>query len=78
MAYQRLSHETRECYKNTTTALRNRFEPACKKELYKVELNNRIKEDGECWADLGDSLIVLAGKAFPGFQHEAREQLALD
>ena len=34
VAYQRLSHETRESYKNTTIALRNRFEPVCKKELY--------------------------------------------
>jgi len=27
VAYQRLSHETRESYKNITIALRNRFKP---------------------------------------------------
>ena len=78
MAYQRLSNETCKSYKNTTIALRNRFEPVCKKELYKVELNSRTRREGESWADFGDALIFLASKAFPNFQHETLERLALD
>jgi len=78
MAYQRISHETHESYKNIIIALRNRFEPVSKKELYKVELKSRTRREGENWADFGDALIVLAGRAFPDLQHEAWEQLALD
>jgi len=43
-----------------------------------VELNSRTRREGESWADFGDVLLVLASRAFPDFQHEALEQLALD
>ena len=50
MVYRHLSHDTCECYKNTVSTLRNCFEPAYKKELYKIELNKtRRGKLGRFW-----------------------------
>ena len=60
VAYNRLSHETRESYKASVSALRNRFEPCSKRELYKINFERRTKHGEESWADFGDDLVVLA------------------
>ena len=78
VAYNRLSHETRESYKASISALRNRFEPFSKRELYKINFERRTKHGEESWADFGDDLVVLADRAYPDWQPEARELLALD
>ena len=77
MAHTRLSHETQQHYTTTKEALRERFEPPSKRHLYKVEFESRKKRDKESWADFGDELLLLASKAFPSLQDEAREELAL-
>jgi len=42
-----------------------------------VEFENRKKREIESWADFGDELLLLASRAFPSLQEEAREDLAL-
>jgi len=37
-----------------------------------------MRREGESWADFGNALLVLASRAFPDFQHETLERLALD
>ena len=76
MAYTRLSHETQQHY-HQGSPIRERFEPPSKQHLYKVEFESRKKQDKESWADFGDKLLLLASKAFPSLQDEAREELAL-
>ena len=78
VSFNNLAHVVRQSYSSAKVALYNRFEPNTKRELYKVELNNRIKSDKESWADYGDSLLQLANKAYPDLQNEARELLALN
>ena len=54
------------------------FEPESKRELYAVEFQTRKRRHGEPWEELGDSLRLLADKAFPELENKAREQLSLD
>ena len=75
MAYTHLAHEIQASYNDTKVALRDRFEPSSKKELYKVEFECRKKQKTENWADFADDLLVLVDKAFPDLQAEAKEQL---
>ena len=77
VAYNLLSHETQESFELCKAALRERFEPASKREHYKLEFERRKKSKTENWADFGDDLHSLADKAFPELQDEAREKLAL-
>ena len=41
------------------------------------EFESRQKRDKESWADFGNNLLLLASKAFPSLQDEAKEKLAL-
>ena len=77
VAYTRLAHETQASYINAKAALRDRFEPSSKKELYTVEFECRKKQKTENWADFADNLLVLVDKVLPDLQAEAKEQLAL-
>ena len=77
-AYKQLSEEARASYGACKAALRERFEPASKKELYLAEFQTRSKRVNEGWAAFADDLKVLANKAFPQLQTDAKEQLALN
>ena len=77
VAYTRLPHVTQQTYATVKGALRERFEPDSKCELYKVQFESRRKQREESWADFSDDLMVLVSKAFPNLQEEAREQLAM-
>ena len=71
-------------------ALKERFEPDSKKELYLSEFSTRIdnvvyiiygtrkRKTGEGWAEYADELRVLADRAFPDLDGKARERLALN
>ena len=76
VAYNRFSHETQDSFTLMRAALRDRFEPPCKKELYKIEWYNRTKRV-EDWADFGDDVCALVDKAFPELCSEAKEELVL-
>ena len=77
-AFKRLSEEPRASYELSVEALKKRFEPDSKKELYAVQFQVRNKKTDEGWADFGDALLSLAELAYPDFGHEARERLALN
>ena len=77
-AFKQLAGEARATYDNCKVALRERFEPASKKELYLAEFQTRSKRANEGWAAFAEDLKVLADKAFPQLQNDAKEQLALN
>jgi len=77
MAFTQLAHETQHSYETAKKALVDCFDPLSRKQLYKVEFDTRNKRDKETWADFAVELLLLASKAFPKLQVEAREELAL-
>jgi len=77
MAYNRFSHEIQNSYGLMRATLKERFEPASKRDPYKIQLESRTKCEEENWADFGDDLCFLADKAYPKLSDEAKEQLAL-
>ena len=76
-AHVALTRTRQETYEGAKGVLRERFDPPSKRELYKFELQCRVKRKTESWGDFGDDLRVLADKAYPELQDEARESLAL-
>jgi len=77
-AWRRLSNEAKSQYVSAKAALRKRFEPDSRRELYAVEFQTRKRHRGEAWEELGDNLRLLADKAFPDLEDKAKEQLSLD
>ena len=77
MALTRLPNNANESYASLKAALKERFEPSSKQEVYKAEFESRRKRSAESWGDFGDELLQLVDKAFPALQSEAKEQLAL-
>jgi hypothetical protein len=77
-AFQRLPDTTRADIKLATKALKERFEPSSRKTRYQAELQVRKKKSGESWADLAEDLRLLADKAYPDLEDNARERLALN
>ncbi len=77
-AWRRLSAEAKESYTGLTEALRKRFEPDSKRELYAAEFQARRRRRDESWGDFADDLRRLSDKAFPDLEEKAREKLALD
>lgn len=76
-AYKQLSETARASYADCKKALRERYEPESKKELYLAEFQARRKRRDEDWAAYAEDLRLLADKAFPALQPEAKEQLSL-
>ena len=76
--FRRLPEVTRNNFQEAVEALRKRFEPESKKELYMAELQTRMKRRNEDWSLLGDDLKQLADKAYPELAEEARERFALN
>ena len=77
-AYGRLSTEAKGSYAALKTALKERFEPDSRRELYLSEFSTKKRKVGEGWAEYADELRVLADKAFPELEEKARERLALN
>lgn len=59
-AFMRLPEATRRNYVECVKALKQRFLPGSKMELYVAELNTRTKQAGEDWASFADVLRGLA------------------
>jgi len=77
-AWKRLNPEAKAQYKTAKVALCQRFEPDCRREYYVMEFSVKQCQADETWADLADSLRLLADKAFLEFDDRAKEQLSLD
>ena len=77
-AYERLPNTSKASYELLKKALKERFEPDSKKELYLSELGTRKRKAGEEWAEYADKLHVLVDRAFPDLDNKAQERLALN
>ena len=75
--WRRISTEAKASYGTVKAALRKRFEPDSRRNLYVVEFQTRKRGSGEAWEELADALRLLADKAFH-LQDEAKKQLSLD
>jgi len=69
---------TQPTYLQAIDALRLRFDPPGRKELFKVKLQHRLKRAGESWGDYGDAISLLVEKAYPKLEEEAKDILALN
>ena len=67
-AFRRLPEQVRGDFGQAIAELRKRFEPKSKKELYMAELRTRTKRRNEDWPVHGESLEMLADKAYPELQ----------
>ena len=69
----------RENYAECVKALKQRFDPDSRRELYVAELHTRARRKEEDWASYGDVLrtLALADKAYGDLEEKARERLAL-
>ena len=76
-AWRRITNEAKSHYDTAKAALRKRFEPDSRRELYAVEFQTRKRNRGESWEELADTLRLLADRAFPELQDQAKEQLSL-
>ena len=65
VALTRLLYDTTQAYEAIKKALRERFEPSSKQEVYKVEFENRRKQKTESWGAFGGKLLHLVDKRFP-------------
>ena len=77
-AYGRLPEMSKASYDSLRKALKERFEPDSKKELYLSEFSTQKHKTGDGWAEYADELRVLADQAFPDLDEIARERLALN
>ena len=77
-AFKRLPQSTKEKFGDAVKALKERFKPTSKRELYTAEFQVRRKERKQDWADFAQDLRMLADKAFPDLQMEARDCLSLN
>lgn len=77
-AWRRLSNEIKGEYSTAIAALRKRFEPDSRRDVYMAEFHTRKRNPGERWEELADNIRLLADKAFPDLDEKAREQLSLD
>ena len=75
-AWRHLTNEAKSHYDTAKAALRKRFEPDSRRELYAVEFQTRKRNRGEAWEELADTLRLLADRAFPDLQDQAKEQLS--
>lgn len=77
-AFRRFPDEAQRDYRAAVKALRERFEPPAKKDMYAAELQVRRKEKSETWGDFGDAIKTLVDRAFPSLEPAAKEVIALN
>ena len=76
-AFHRLPPESVATYRGATNALQERSEPKSRRTRYQAEFETRRKRKSKGWADFAEDLRLLADKAYPELQPEARELLSL-
>ena len=77
-AMRRLSEDDKASFATICAALKKRFGPECRKELYMAEFQTKKKRRTEEWASFAEDLKNLVEKAYPSLQAEAQELLALN
>ena len=76
-AFGKLPAESQAAYEAAIAALKERFEPASLRQLYIAKFQARKKAKTEGWADYADDLRVLADKAYPELDQNARQLVTL-
>ena len=76
-AFKKLPDDAKGSFEAAAKALGEGFEPQSKRELYVAKFQMRHKRKTEGWADFGEDLRVLADRAFPQLNTEAKQLLAL-
>jgi len=77
-AWRRLSNEAKGQYSTAKVALCKHFEPDSRHEVYMANFQTRKRHPGKRWEERADNIRLLADKAFPDLNDQAREQLSLD
>ena len=78
MLRRHLAEETQRDYREAVRALKERFEPPAKKDMYATELQVHRIEKSETWGDFGDAIKTLVDRAFPTLESAAKEVIALN
>ena len=76
-AFKRVPEPARGSFDDCCEALKERYDPSSKRELYLAELMGRKKRRSEDWATFSEDLKTLVDRAYPELQYDAKEQLAL-
>ena len=75
---RRLSEADKASFDTICAAMKNRFEPQCRKGVFIAEFQTKTRRRGEDWVSFGEDLKALVEKAYPSRQPEAQELLALN
>ena len=67
-ALKRIPDGARESYEDCMGALKERFDPSSRRELYLAELLGRKKRRSEDWAPFAEDLNTLVDRAYPELQ----------
>ena len=51
---------TRQSFEQSMIGLKDRFEPVSKEEIYLAELQTRLKQRSEGWAEYAEDIRLLA------------------
>ena len=70
-----LKPEQLENYSELLTLLKNRFEPKTQSEMYRAQMNARIRTNGESLTDLAQDVKRLVRLAYPTAPSEVRDSL---
>jgi len=76
-AWRLLSSDVKSDYDLAKTAMKRRFEPESRRELYATEFRTLTRQNNEPWGDIADKLNTLCHKAFPTLDQKDREHLVL-
>ena len=76
-AFQHFPDDVQKNYEDAKKAVKERFEPECRKDRYQAEFSGRRRKKREGWADFSEDLKTLADKAYPHLEAAAIEQMAL-
>ena len=77
-AFHAIPAEDRRTYAKATDALQNRFSPVERQSVHRAALRSRRRKPDEDLSELADDVLLLAGRAYPGMDSDALNQLALD
>ena len=65
-------------YRTVVQILKARFDPIGRMELHRIQLKNRVRQQGESLSTLADDVRRLVDKVFQDIPSEARDKLARD
>jgi len=72
-----LSSDVKSNYDLAKAAMKRRFEPESRRELYVTEFRMLKRQNNKPWGDIADKLSILCHKAFPTLDQRDREHLIL-